>query len=346
MQWLFNQILELSEEFKRRAEQHQQQLTKPKGSLGQLETLAIRLAAMQHTEQPSLERIWVSVFAADHGVASESVSAFPQAVSVEMVKNFAKGGAAINVLARLLKAEFEVIDVGLLENLDLEQVIVDKSSQGTANFLTQPAMTKEQLNHALNAGKSAVKRALNKQAQLFIGGEMGIANTTSASAIACAILKNEAALLAGAGTGIDEFAIRHKIKVIELALMKYEYELENPLKILQYLGGFEIAALVGAYIYAAQQQLPILVDGFIASVASLVAIQINPTVKAWCIYAHQSQEKGHALVLKALGVTALLDLQMRLGEGSGAATAVPLLQMACHLHNQMATFTQAQITTK
>jgi len=346
MQWLFNKIVEPSEEFQHRAEQHQQQLTKPAGSLGQLETLAIRLAAMQQTEQPTLEKVWISVFAADHGIASESVSAFPQSVSVEMVKNFVKGGAAINVLAKILEAEFEVVDVGLLETLDLEQVIVDKSAQGTANFLTAPAMNEEQLIHALNAGKSAVKRALNKQSQLFIGGEMGIANTTSASAIASALLNKNAALLAGAGTGIDDFAIRHKIKVIELALIKHEPQLSNPIKILQYLGGFEIAALVGAYIYAAQNSLPILVDGFITSVASLVAIKINPEVKAWCIYAHQSQEKGHTLVLNMLGVTALLDLQMRLGEGSGAATAVPLLQMACHLHNQMATFTQAQITTQ
>jgi nicotinate-nucleotide--dimethylbenzimidazole phosphoribosyltransferase len=346
MDWLLNDVPLPDAEFAHRAEVKQTELTKPAGSLGALEDLAIRLAAMQHTEQPSIERIWISIFAADHGIAEAGVSAFPQAVTVEMVKNFAAGGAAINVLARYLNANFEVVDVGLVQNSDLACVLVDKSGFGTANFLQQPAMTEAQLHHALNAGKAAVNRAIAKQAQLFIGGEMGIANTTSATAIACALLQQAPQLLTGAGTGLDDAAILHKVQIVQAGLDKHQNALDNPLSVLQTVGGFEIAALVGAYLFAAQHQIPVLVDGFIASVASLVAIKINPAVSAWFIYAHQSQEKGHQLLLEILQVKPLLDLSMRLGEGSGAATAVPLLQMACKLHNQMATFAQAQITTK
>lgn len=346
MTWLLDKVSTPDSKFERIAECRQAQLTKPPEALGMLEELAERLAAMQHTEKPSIERIWISVFAADHGIASESVSAFPQEVTVEMVKNFASGGAAINVLARYLNADFEVVDVGLRQNVDIESVIVDKSSCGTANFLQQQAMTQPQLVHAINAGKTAVNRALSRQAQLFIGGDMGIANTTSATALACALLNKHPKLLTGAGTGLSGIAILHKTKVIQAAINKHQDLLDNPLTILQTLGGFEIAALVGAYIFAAQQQLPVLIDGFIATVASLVAIKINPAVKPWFIYAHQSQEKGHQMLLEALQVKPLLNLAMRLGEGSGAAAAVPLLQMACKLHNEMATFAQAHITTK
>jgi nicotinate-nucleotide--dimethylbenzimidazole phosphoribosyltransferase len=346
MDWLFNQVLPPDAQFESLATSRQAQLTKPVSSLGILEELAVRLAAMQKTEQPSLERTWISIFAADHGIAAEAVSAFPQAVTVEMVKNFANGGAAINALARYLNADFEVVDVGLLQDVDLKNVLVEKTAFGTANFLQQQAMTEAQLNHALNAGRNAVSRALAKHAQLFIGGEMGIANTTSATAIACALLKQKPELLTGAGTGLNETAISHKAKVVQSALDKHQDKLDKPVAILQTLGGFEIAALVGAYLFAAQRQIPSLIDGFIATVASLVAIKINPAAKAWFIYAHQSQEKGHRVLLETLQVKPLLDLAMRLGEGSGAATAVPLLQMACKLHNEMATFAQAHITTE
>jgi nicotinate-nucleotide--dimethylbenzimidazole phosphoribosyltransferase len=346
MDWLFNPVAAPSSNFAQLAELRQTQLTKPAGALGRLEEIAIRLAAMQQTEQPSLERVWISIFAADHGIAGEAVSAFPQAVTVEMVKNFTQGGAAINVLARYLQADFEVVDVGLLQTMTHDTVIVDKSCCGTANFLQQRAMTLAQLTHALNAGKSAVQRALAKQTQLFIGGEMGIANTTSASAISCALLNQAPQLLTGAGTGLNDEAIFHKTVLIQIALNKHHDLLDSPLAILQTLGGFEIAALVGAYIFAAQQQLPVLIDGFIATVAALVAIKINPAVQSWFFYAHQSDEKGHQLLLQALQVKPLLNLSMRLGEGSGAAVAVPLLRMACQLHNEMATFAQAHITTK
>lgn len=346
MDWLFNHVIAPNEEFAQRAIQKQTQLTKPQGALGILEELAIRLAAMQNSERPEINQIWISVFAADHGIAVENVSAFPQAVSVEMVKNFAAGGAAINVLSRFIEADFEVVDVGLLQTLNLNSVVVDKSAKGTANFLQKSAMTTEQLNHALNAGKNAVNRALTANAKLFIGGEMGIANTSSATAIACALLKFPPQDLTGAGTGLDNKAIIHKAKIIEQALITHHESLNTPLSILQILGGFEIAALTGAYIFSAQKQLPVLVDGFIATVAALVAITINPQIAQWLIYAHQSDEKGHQKILQALKCKPLLKLSMRLGEASGAAVAVPLLQMACKLHNEMATFEQAHITTE
>ncbi len=347
MDWLKNKIVQPDIVYYNKALKRQSILTKPPGSLGMLEKIASRLASMQKTEQPSIDRIWVSVFAADHGIAVESVSAFPQIVTTEMVKNFANGGAAVNVLSHYVNAHFEVIDTGLVGTLDIAtpHIIVERAGNGTANFTKKPAMTELQMHTALKTGKSAVKRAIKQQTQLFIGGEMGIANTTSASAIAVALTSMSVETLTGAGTGLDHDAIQHKARVIEKAINLHQDALETPLNVLQYLGGFEIAALVGSYIFAAQQQLPVLIDGFIASVAALLAVKINPETKTWFFYAHKSQEKGHQFILDYLRVTPILDINMHLGEGSGAVTAVPLLQMACKLHNEMATFKQAEITT-
>ncbi|MCK5898400.1 MAG: nicotinate-nucleotide--dimethylbenzimidazole phosphoribosyltransferase [Methylococcales bacterium] len=343
MDWIFDTIVSPDVDYQQAAFQKQSQLTKPEGSLGDLESLAIRLAAMQQTHTPTLERLSVSVFASDHGIANENVSAFPQSVSVEMVKNFSNGGAAVNVLSRFMQADFEVVDVGLLQDLSLPMVQTDKLAHGTANFLQMPAMTEVQLHHALNAGKKAIQRALLKKAQLFIGGEMGIGNTTSAAAIACGILKQSPDELVGAGTGVSLQAIQSKITIVGQGLMRHQSHLTSPLSILQHLGGFEIAALVGAYLFAAQNKLPVLVDGFIATTAALVAVKINPQVAHWFFYGHQSKEKGHSLILMALKAKPLLNLSMRLGEASGALVAVPLLQMACKLHNEMATFEQTEI---
>ena len=344
MDWLTETIKEMDQGYYKQALNRQAQLTKPLGSLGLLEEIAIKIASMQKTERPEIERIYVSVFAADHGIAKESVSAFPQVVTTEMVKNFVAEGAAVNVLSRFVKADFEVIDVGLMTDINIERVIVDRVSNGTANFAKQAAMTEKQMSAALLAGKSAVARALKQQAQIFIGGEMGVANTTSASAIAVALTGFSVQELTGAGTGLANDAINHKVSVIENALLLHKSYLDTASKILQYLGGFEIAALVGAYIFAAQKGLPVLIDGFIASVAALLAVNINPACQRWFFYAHCSQEKGHRLVLQQLKAKPLLDLGMRLGEASGAVAAVPLLQIACKLHNEMATFEQAKIT--
>ena len=345
MDWFNQQIAQPDPVYYKKALQRQRLLTKPPGSLGKLEDLAARLAAMQGTETPSLERVRISVFAADHGISEEEVSAFPRSVTVEMVRNFSEGGAAINVLARQIDAGLEIIDAGIHRSLGLDNVIESRAGNGTDNFLKGDAMTGDQLKNAMDAGKKAVERAMLQQAQLMIGGEMGIGNTTSATAMLSALTGIDASEITGAGTGLDGRGILRKTEVIHRALHKHRLNPDNPLGILKCLGGFEIAALTGLYIQAAIQRMPVLVDGFIASVASMLAVKINSRVLPWLFYAHRSDEKGHQTVLDYLGVEPILNLQMRLGEGSGAAVAVPVLTAACALHNEMATFSQAGVSS-
>ena len=323
----------------------QAQLTKPPGSLGRLEQLAVRLASLQRSDKPTLERVWISVFAADHGVAAEGVSAFPQSVTRQMVRNFLHGGAAINVLAQEVGARLEVVDVGILQPIqDYPTLVAARAGDGTENFVRQPAMSKEQLELALRAGSDAIVRAQRHRAQLFVGGEMGIANTTSATALACALLGASPGELAGPGTGLDPQGVDHKRQVIETALQRHAECLGHPLDILCHLGGFEIAALTSAYLHAASAAIPSLIDGFIASVAALLAVRLQPACGDWLLYSHRSAEPGHRRILEALQAEPLLDLSMRLGEGSGAALAVPILRAACALHNRMATFAEAGVS--
>jgi len=327
------------------ARMHQAALTKPPGSLGALEAVAIRLAALQRNERPSLDRVWISVFAADHGVAAEGVSAFPQSVTGEMVRNFAGGGAAISVLARAIGATLDVVNLGTVNDPgDIRGVRRMVIAAQTANFCEQAAMSVEQLQAALYAGAASVRAARNAGAQLFIGGEMGIANTTAATALACALLRRSPGELAGAGTGLDENGIARKVTVIGRALALHAGT-KSARELLRCLGGFEIAALCGAYIAAAQTGLPVLIDGFISTAAALAAVRINPGVRDWLLFAHTSHEHGHASLLRALHAEPLLELDMRLGEASGAAVAVPLLRLACAMHNEMATFEQAGVST-
>lgn len=327
------------------ARAHQAQLTKPPGSLGTLESLAIQLASLQGVSSPSVDHVWISVFAGDHGVADEGVSAFPQVVTGEMVRNFATGGAAISVLARSLGAHLDVVNLGTVndpgEISGVRRAIIAPS---TANFCVGPAMTEAQFAAALAVGAESVRDAKQAGAQLFIGGEMGIANTTSAAAVACALLDQPPSCLAGAGTGLNAEGIRHKVSVLERALALHA-DAATAAEQLRRLGGFEIAALAGAYIAAAQAGLPVLVDGFITTTAALAAVRIQPQVRPWLLFAHRSKEHGHTRVLQALAAEPLLDLGLRLGEASGAATAVPLLRLACALHNGMATFEQAGVST-
>lgn len=345
MEWILQAPARPDSQFFEAAVARQAQLTKPPGSLGVLEDCAARLAALQRRERPSVERVWVSVFAADHGIAGAGVSAFPQVVTQEMVKNFAAGGAAVNVLARALGADFEVVDVGLVAPVDAPGVIDCRAGPGTASFLTAPAMNGEQLAVAISAGREAVARARAAAAELFVGGEMGIANTASASALAAAWLGLPAADLTGAGTGLSLGQIDKKAAVIEQALAFHREALSSPLVVLQILGGFEIAALTGAYLAAAQQGLPVVIDGFICSVAALLAAALCPGCADWFFFGHRSAEKGHLLVLEALQARPLLALDLRLGEASGALLAIPVLQMACRLHNEMATFAQAGVSS-
>ncbi len=336
----------LNPDFLRRGRQRQASLTKPAGSLGRLEQLAITLSAQQQRPRPAVDRVRIVVFAADHGVCAEGVSAFPQEVTGQMIANFVNGGAAISVLARHLGAELEVVNLGTAHPLPARDgVVMAEIAPGTANLATAAAMSEEQLQAALSAGRDAVQRAAG--AELFIGGEMGIGNTTAAAAVACALLDLAPEVLAGPGTGLDADGLRHKVAVLHRALQRHRdtvAEADQPLPVLASLGGFEVAALAGAFLAAAQTRIPVLVDGFIASVAALAATRLQPGLAEWLHFAHQSAEPGHARVLAALDADPLLRLNMRLGEGSGAAAAVPLLRQACALHNEMASFQDAGIS--
>jgi nicotinate-nucleotide--dimethylbenzimidazole phosphoribosyltransferase len=326
------------------AETRQRQLTKPLGSLGVLETLAIRLAALQVTDRPRAAQVPIVLFAGDHGITAQGVSAYPSDVTVQMLRNFAGGGAAIAVLARELGSSLSVVDAGTLATAPIAGVTADKPRLGTRDFSQEPAMTGGELSFALAAGQRAVRRATAGGADLVILGEMGIGNTTAATAIAAALLGGSADDLAGAGTGLDAEGVGRKARVIAAALKKHRLQAAAPLSILAAVGGFEIAALTGAIIAAAQARIPVLIDGFIVSVAALAAARINPSCAPWLIFSHRSLERGHQIVLAALDAEPVLDLKLRLGEGSGAALALPILRLACALHTQMATFEEARIS--
>ncbi|MDH5777042.1 MAG: nicotinate-nucleotide--dimethylbenzimidazole phosphoribosyltransferase [Gammaproteobacteria bacterium] len=344
--WINDEIQAIDAVAMQAALERQAQLTKPPGSLGRLEEVAVRLAAMQATQDLKLNNIQIVVFAGDHGIAAEGVSAFPQAVTAEMVKNFARGGAAISVMAKQLNASLEVVDVGTVVSPgEFEGVVDQRVAAGTENFLKQAAMSQVQLAQAMTAGRDAVLRAKDKGTQLFIGGDMGIANTTAATAIACSLLNKTAEELAGPGTGLDASGVKHKASIIQSAIEQHKKQmLGQPLEILRHVGGFEIAALCGAYMTCAQKGIPFIVDGFIASSAALVAIYFNKAVRQWMFLAHRSAEPGHRQMVEAMGIEPLLDLGLRLGEGSGAAMAVPVLQMAIATHTQMATFAEAGVS--
>ena len=344
-EWYLAEAKAIDAAMMERAESYQLTLTKPPGALGQLEQLAIQFSGYQSRLKPVLETIEIVVMAADHGVAGENVSAFPQAVTGEMVKNFASGGAAISVLARQLNARLTVINLGTVEPLpEIEGVLDRRIAAGTANFCKVPAMTVEQLQQALAIGREAAEAAARRGAQLFIGGEMGIANTTSAACLAARLLGKYAEQMTGPGTGLDAAGVNHKMAVVERALVRHP-EVEV-MQVLQNLGGFEIAGLVGAYIGCAQLGIPVLLDGYITTAAALIAEQINPSIQPWLLASHQSAEPAHIDMLQGLKLQPLLDLGMRLGEGSGAAVAATIVQAACRLQSEMASFANAGVSGK
>ena len=347
MNWLAASCATPNQQFLALARARQAQLTKPPQALGDLETIAIRLAGLQACEQPSVERVQISIFAGDHGIVAEGVSAFPQAVTQQMVANFLQGGAAISVLARSLQASLEIVDVGILEPLPEQAgLVIQRAGAGTANSLQTAAMTTAQVQLALQAGYAAAERAHTHQAELFIGGEMGIGNTTAATVLYCALLNLSPSTMTGAGTGLDAAGIAHKTQVITQILQRHAACGQDALAWLTCAGGFEIAALTGAYLRAAQLGLPILLDGFITTAAALVALKLQPALQDWLFLSHTSAERGHQSAITALGLQPLLDLNLRLGEGSGAAIALPIMRQACLLHNQMATFAEAAVAGK
>jgi len=322
----------------------QQILTKPPGSLGRLEQLAIQLAGLQRCGQPTVDPVHITVFAGDHGVCEENISAFPQEVTAQMIANFSNGGAAISVLARELGASLEVVNLGCVGKVPaLPSVRDEQIAPATANLAVTNAMTETQVCAALASGDAAADRAANAGCRLFIGGDMGIGNTTSAAAIACALLNKAPEELVGPGTGLDYAGVSHKAQVVTRALERNGNN-TAPLAILTALGGFEIAGLTGALLGCAARAIPVLVDGYIVSVAALLGVRQQPALRDWLLFAHRSAEPGHATVLEAMDAKPLLDLGMCLGEGSGAAVAAPLLRAACALHNGMASFADAGVS--
>ena len=341
--WVTLKCPDVSLRHREAASRRQAELTKPAGALGRLEALAIELAGLTHTERPRAMRAPIIVFAGDHGIAAQAVSAYPQQVTIAMMANFASGGAAISVLARELDVPLDVVDAGTLADAPMPGVICDKPRRGTRDFSVERALEPSELAFAIDCGRRAVTRAAMCEPDLLIFGEMGIGNTTSAAAIATALLNTTAETMAGAGTGLDAAGRERKARLIDAAIARHAIAGASPETILCAVGGLEIAAIAGAIVAAAQERVPVLVDGFIVSVAALVATRLNPSCRPYLVFAHRSAEQGHRWVLEALAARPLLDLDLRLGEGSGAALALPILRLACALHENMATFAEAAV---
>jgi nicotinate-nucleotide--dimethylbenzimidazole phosphoribosyltransferase len=343
--WVYEKCPGISAAHREAAMARQAQLTKPTGALGRLEQVAIDLAGLQETEQPRAARVPIIVFAGDHGIVAQGVSAYPQEVTIAMMSNFAAGGAAIAVLARELGSSLEVVDAGSLAQSPVPGIVADKPRCGTRDFSVEAALEPAELAFAFDCGQRAVARAAVEQPDLLILGEMGIGNTTTSAAIAASLLGVSADEIAGSGTGVDAAGRARKARVIDEALARHGLTKAgtSPEQTLRTVGGLEIAAICGAIIAAAQRRIPTLIDGFIVSVAALAAARLNPSCQPFLLPSHQSAEQGHRLVLRALNVQPLVSLDLRLGEGSGAAIALPLVRLACALHNGMATFAQANV---
>ncbi len=319
--------------------------TKPLGALGKLESLALRIGLVQQTLNPKLNRPVILVFAGDHGIAESGVSPFPQAVTYQMVLNFLAGGAAINVFARQHGIQLRVVDAGVAADFPPHPDLIDaKIANGTANFLAQPAMSAEQCQAAITKGKALALAEIAAGSNVLGFGEMGIANTSSAAALMSVLCGLPISQCAGRGTGLDDAGLSKKIKTLQQALEHHGLTGSDPLRVLATFGGFEVAMMVGAMLGAAEKSALLLIDGFIATSALLVASKLHPTILDYCVFTHRSGEAGHTRLLAELGAEPLLDLGMRLGEGTGCAVAYPLLQSAVNFLNEMASFESAGVS--
>jgi len=319
--------------------------TKPRGSLGRLEELACRLASIYGTPDPALPAKAVVVMAADHGSAEEGVSAYPQEVTAQMLRNFAAGGAAINVLARQQQAQVIVVDMGTkYPREDLTQVQSHRLGAGTANFTRGPAMSQETAVQALEFGIAVAADLHEEGVGLLAVGDMGIANTTAASAITASFLGLPPEQVTGRGTGVDDARLRRKVWAVGQALAINRPDSADPLDVLAKVGGFEIAGLAGVVLGAAARKVPVVLDGFITGAAALVAAGLCPAAREYLIASHRSAEPGHAFILRHLDLRQLLDLDMRLGEGTGAVLAMNLVEASLRLLREMATFEAAGVT--
>lgn len=317
-------------------------LTKPPGSLGRLEELAARVALITGDPMPRIEAPVIFTLAGDHGVVAEGVSAYPQAVTAQMVENFCRGGAAVNVLARHVGARVVVADFGVATDLAPHPtLVVRKVGHGTRSLARGPAMTSAETRAAIEAGAALVDEA----APACVGtGEMGIGNTTAASALTAALTGAEVEAVTGRGTGVDEAGWTRKVGAIRRALEVNRPDPRDPLGVLAALGGFEIAGLVGVILAGAARRVPVVLDGFIATAAALVAVRLRAEVREYLIAAHRSAEPGHTLLLETLGFAPYLDLGMRLGEGTGAALGIGLIRAALACYREMATFKEAGVS--
>ena len=321
--------------------------TKPLGALGKLEALALKIGLLQQSLMPKLLRPVILVFAGDHGITEEGISPYPQAVTYQMVLNFLAGGAGINVFARQNGMLLRIIDAGVNADFsDQRELINAKIAKGTANFLWQAAMSDEQCFLALSHGRKLAAAEIAAGSNVIGFGEMGIGNTSSASALMCALTGVAVGDCVGRGTGMDDEGVRHKLEVISLALTKHQQHNGEPLKVLAWFGGFEIAMMVGAMLGAAELGALLLIDGFIATSALLVAATLQPSILDYVVFSHCSGEAGHRLLLAYLNAEPLLDLGMRLGEGTGVAMAYPLVLAAVNFLNEMASFNSAGVSLR
>ncbi len=344
---LISQIPPLDEAAMAEARARQDQLTKPQGSLGRLEELSIQIAGVMANPRPVIRHKVITVMAGDHGVVAEGVSAFPQEVTPQMVVNFLNGGAAINVLARHVGARVVVVDMGVAADLpDHPGLVRKKVAYGTANMAQGPAMTRDQAEQAILAGADVVRAELANGLDILGTGDMGIGNTTPSAAIAAAFTGRDPADIVGRGTGLDDAGVQRKIQVVRQALAVNQPDPTDALDVLAKVGGFEIAGLAGAMLAAAAHRRPVMVDGFISTAAALIAVGLAPAVRPYLIASHHSQEQGHGVMLDWLGLQPLLDLNLRLGEGTGAALGVSLAEAACKILDEMATFAEAAVAGK
>jgi len=338
-------IRPVSTEFYERAQQRLDSLTKPPGSLGRLEEFARRLVAIYQTEMPEIPKKVVFTFAGDHGVAEEGVSAFPQAVTAQMVFNFIHGGAGINVLARHAGADVVVIDIGVNFDFDdLKGLVKRKVVYGTKNIAREPAMTSDEAVRCIEIGKQLAQEYADRGYRLFATGEMGIANTTPSSAIAAVLTGKPVSDVTGKGTGIDEIALENKVRVITKAISINRPDPRDGLDVLAKIGGAEIGGIAGLCLGAAEKGIPVVIDGFISTAGALIAYTLNPDVADYLFAAHHSVERGHQAMLDHMKLRPILNLDLRLGEGTGAALAMTVIDAGLKIYREMATFSEAGIS--
>jgi nicotinate-nucleotide--dimethylbenzimidazole phosphoribosyltransferase len=338
-------IAPLDETAMQAARARQDSLTKPQGSLGRLEALSIQLAGITGQTRPTVQRKGVIVMAGDHGVARNGVSAYPSEVTQQMVLNFLRGGAAINVLARQAGARVTVVDVGVAADFaDATGLVRRKVAYGTADFTRGPAMSAAQATAALHVGIDVVETEIAAGLDLVATGDMGIGNTTPSSAIVAALSGRPVASVTGRGAGVDEAGLARKIAAIETALAVNRPDPQDALDVLCKLGGLEIAGLAGVIIGTAAHRVPVVIDGFISGAAALIAVGLAPAARAYIIPSHRSVEIGHRVIYDLLGALPLFDFDLRLGEGTGAALAFHIVEAACRILQEMATFGEAGVS--